>query len=434
MKKILLVVSLSLFTTVAFAQKKAVKDAKSEAGKNTKEARALIKPALTDPETANDPETWFVAGDIEFKAFEKEREAEMLKEFSSDKKGGNEEVMYTGLYNMYAPYLKADSLGQLPDEKGKVKNKYRKDIVKNFKSSYPFLINAGAYYNDKRDYAKAADFFERYWNMPSLEILKNDKDGLEVVDSTLQTIKYYAVLTAIQSGNQEKSINLLKRIIEEGYVPNSTYKESDPYELLASEYQQIGDSINFITILKSSAQKFPSNQYFTPNLINEFIKAGERSKAIDYIDQAIANDPSNACNLYTVKGTLFVDDQQKNYDEAEKAYNQALRSDPNCERALEGLGVLNVLRAQDEKEKAGQTTNRKDQIEFDKQAADFYQASLPFLEKYYNLLKARNADSLDVRQSLIKLQNVYYNLSLLNIDMSKEYDAATAELEALKNK
>lgn len=433
MRKFLLVVALSAFTTIIFAQKKAVKEAKSEAGKNTNEARALIKPALTDPETKNDPETWFVAGDIEYKAFDKEREVEMLKEFSTDKKGGDSETMYNGLYNMFAPYMKADSLGQLPDEKGKVKNKFRKEIIKNLKSSYPYLINAGAYYNDKRDYSRACDFFERYWIMPSLDIFKDDKnDNMVAADSIFQTIKYYAVITSIRSGNHQRAIGLLKNLINEGYISNSTYSESDSYELLAGEYQQIDDSVNYLATLKSGAEKYPNNLYFIPNLINEFIKAGQKSKAIEYIDQAINNNPSNACSLYSVKGTLFIDGSQKDYTQAENAYQQALNVDANCERALEGLGVLYILKAQDMKDKAGQTTNRKEQAELDKLTSDLYIASLPFLEKYYNLLKEKKAEASDLNQILIKLQNVYYNLSLLNIDKSKEYDAVTEELQNLK--
>ncbi len=44
-------------------------------------------------------------------------------------KAANDKTMYDGLYDSYTPYLKADSLGELPDEKGKVKNRFRKDIA-----------------------------------------------------------------------------------------------------------------------------------------------------------------------------------------------------------------------------------------------------------------------------------------------------------------
>lgn len=424
MKRSLLVITLCIFAGFSFAQKKAVKDAKS-AMKNVDEARELIKPALTNPETTNDPETWKIAGDIEYKAFDDERTLEMQKEITG--KGGNEEKMYIGLYNMYDPYIKADELGQIPNEKGQVKNKFRKDIVKNMRDGHRFYINGGVYYNEKRDFKRAADFFERYWELPSLAMFEDTKGDFNTQDSVYQTIKYYAVISSIQSADHDRSIKLLKKIIAEPYVQNSTYKESDAYELLASEYQQVNDSLAFVQVLNDGAKKFPGNKYFTPNLINEFIRGGKTSEAMAYLDQAIANDPSNTCELMGVKASLYA--EQKNYASAEPAYLQAIATDANCEKALEGLGVLYILQAQDVKEKAGQTNSRSEQAQLDKQTADFYQKSLPYLEKYRDLLKARGADfDLDIKPALMKLQNVYYNLSLLNIDKSTEYEAVQKEL------
>lgn len=424
MKRSLLLITLCIFAGFSFAQKKAVKDAKS-AMKNVDEARELIKPALTNPETVNDPETWKIAGDIEYKAFDDERTLEMQREITG--KGGNEEKMYIGLYNMYDPYIKADELGQIPNEKGQVKNKFRKDIVKNMRDGHRFYINGGVYYNEKKDFKRATDFFERYWELPSLAMFEDTKGDFNTQDSVYQTIKYYAVISSIQSADHDRSIKLLKKIIAEPYVQNSTYKESDAYELLASEYQQVNDSLAFVQVLNDGAKKFPGNKYFTPNLINEFIRGGKMAEAMAYLDQAIANDPSNTCELIGVKASLYA--EQKNYASAEPAYLQAIAADANCEKALEGLGVLYILQAQDVKEKAGQTNSRSEQAQLDKQTADFYQKSLPYLEKYRDLLKARGADfDLDIKPALMKLQNVYYNLSLLNIDKSAEYEAVQKEL------
>ena len=424
MKRSLLLITLCIFAGFSFAQKKAVKDAKS-AMKNVDEARELIKPALTNPETVNDPETWKIAGDIEYKAFDDERTLEMQKEITG--KGGNEEKMYIGLYNMYDPYIKADELGQIPNEKGQVKNKFRKDIVKNMRDGHRFYINGGVYYNEKRDFKRATDFFERYWELPSLAMFEDTKSDFNTQDSVYQTIKYYAVISSIQSADHDRSIKLLKKIIAEPYVQNSTYKESDAYELLASEYQQVNDSLAFVQVLNDGAKKFPGNKYFTPNLINEFIRGGKTAEAMAYLDQAIANDPSNTCELIGVKASLYA--EQKNYASAEPAYLQAIAADANCEKALEGLGVLYILQAQAVNENAGQTNSRSEQAQLDKQTADFYQKSLPYLEKYRDLLKARGADfDLDIKPALMKLQNVYYNLSLLNIDKSAEYEAVQKEL------
>jgi len=429
MKKLLLVTSLCILAGFSFAQKKAVKDAKSAMRRSIPEARELIKSAFTDPETASDPETWKLAGDIEYKAFDDERTLEMQKEITG--RGGNEEAMYVGLYNMYDPYIKADELGQLPNEKGQIKNKVRKDVVKNMRDGHRFYINGGIFYNDRKDFKRAADFFERYWELPTLAMFEETRGDFNLQDTTYQTIKYYAVISAIQSKDHPRSIKLLNKLAAEPYISVSTYQESDIYELLASEYQQMEDSVAYVDALRRGAERFPSNKFFTPNLINEFIRAGKTSEAILFLDQAIKNDPNNVCDLMSVKASLFA--EQKDYTQAEPAYQTAINADPNCERALEGLGVLYILQAQDMKEKAGQTTNRREQADLDKATADLYLNALPFLEKYHDILKGKgNVDPYDMRPALMKLQNIYYNLSLLNVDKSKELEVIDKALESLK--
>lgn len=430
MKRIFLIASLCFLASgLTFAQKKAVKDAKSALGKdNYAEARELIKSAFTDPETKADPETWKLAGDIEFKSADKEIDKEKLKEFNNNN-GWDEPVLYEAMYQLYVPYLKADSLGQLPDEKGKVKNKVRKDIVKNFKIVFPYYPNAGVHYNMKDDLVKASELFEMYWNIPSLPMMtKADVAELNIVDSTFQIIKYYATITAIQAEQKDRSIKLLKRLIDEPYYPNSVQQESYPYELLASQYVQMGDSASFLEMLKQGAEKFPENQYFVTNLISEYINAGNMDAALDFIDRAITNG-TNDCMFISVKASLYAD--KKEYDTAEKFYTDALSKDANCERSLEGLGLLYALQANEIRESAAQAS-RKEQVEINKKAADIYLKSLPFFEKLYDIQKAKNDSPSNIKKTLEKLEYVYYNLGFLNVNKEKELEKVQAELQELK--
>jgi len=417
MKKVLLTAGLCMLVAVSFAQKKAVKDAKSAMGKNDfKEAWELIKPALTDPETATDPETWKVAGDIENKAYDEENLKQLTqKEF-------NETVMYDALLNTYDPYVKADELGQMPDEKGKVKNKVRKDIASKMRANHGNFINGGVFFNNEKNYSKATDFFEKYWSIPYLSMFEDEKDAFNTNDSTFQTIKYYAVITAIQGEEHERAIKMLKRIIDEPFVENSTYKESDVYELLAAEYENLGDSVNFMGTLQMAAEKFPTNKYFLPNLINQYIVKGQSDQAIAYLDKAIANDPSNSCDMYSVKASLYA--EKKDFGMSESTYNTALAADPNCERALEGLAVAYIVQAQEVKDQANTTSVAKERAELDAKSKELYKRAVPLLEKFRDLLVARDASRNDLRLMYAKLQNVYYNL-----DMETEFEHSTAELE-----
>ena len=172
------------------------------------------------------------------------------------------------------------------------------------------------------------------------------------------------------------------------------------------------------------------SKYFIPNLINVYIREGENDKALDYLDQAIANDPSNACDLNSVKAALFA--ETEDYDKAEAEYKKALVQDENCERALEGLAVNYIIQAQNLKDKSAQVMNdRKLQAENDKKTVEFYLLALPHLEKFTESLKARSADESAITGALIKLQNVYYNLSNLGVDKSEELEMVEDQLEAL---
>ena len=415
---------LSLVTTLSFiacAQKGVVKDAsRSLKSDDLNEARALIKQALVNEETANDPNTWKLAGDIGDKAFENERTKEMLG------KESNQEVMYKGLMESYVPYLKADSLGQLPDSKGRVKNKVRKDIAATLKANQPFFINGGIYFNEKNDFARASKYFETYWDIPTLDLYEGSTDGF-VIDSTYQTIKYYSIITAIQAEDHERALKLIERATAEPFIENSAYQESDLFELMASEYIQMGDTASYMEVLNVGAERFPKSKYFIPNLINVYIREGQNEKALDYLDQAIKNDPSNACDLNSVKAALF--SEREEFDKAEAEYKKALVQDENCERALEGLAVNYILQAQNVKDKsAQQMTDRKLQAENDKKTIEFYLMALPYLEKYSERLQERGADKSVLTGALIKLQNVYYNLSNLGVDKSKELDMVEEQL------
>lgn len=422
MKKILFLTVVAVFSAASvFAQKSALRDGKRALGSNDlNEARTLIKQASTNAETANDPETWKVMGDIGNKAFDNERTNAMLG------KPANDKVMYDGLLESYKPYLKADSLAQLPDDRGRVRNRVRKDIAGILRANHPFYINGGVYYNEQKDYNKAADFFQAYWDIPTLPLFEGEKDAF-VIDSTYQTIKYYAIITAIQAQDHNRALAMLERAANEPFIENSAYKESDIFELMASEYMNLGDTVKYMDALYKGAERFPQSKYFIPNLVNVFIRQGENAKAMEYLDQAIANDPSNACDLNSVKGSLLA--EKGDYAGAEAEYKKAIQQDANCERALEALARNYIVQAQNLKEKTATMNDRQQQVANDKQTVIFYQQSLPLLESLEKIQKGRSATEQELNGVLLLLRNVYYNLSTMGVDKSKELEAVEKQLD-----
>lgn len=335
----------------------------------------------------------------------------------------NHEKMYSSLYTMYMNYLPV-----IQEGKNITDDLTYEDIAVKIKEGRASFVNAGIYYHEKQDYVKAMEFFVAHWDIPSLWIFDANEFDQDV---TSQMIKYYAVVCAIQADNSEQTISLLNRLISEPYIQNDTYKESDPYELLANEYQKANDQGNYMRILNYAMRKFPDNKYFLPNLINEFIKNDDLDGAVILLDKALKDGAVDNCTVNSVKGSIYVTKEDR--ATAEKVYKEALKKDRDCGQALEGLGVLYALIAQDIKEKATMATNRKEQAALDKSVKNNYQKSLGYLVKYKNLLEKNNAEQYDLISVLTKLQNVYYNLTLLGVDYSEQYDKTESEIERLRN-
>ena len=73
MKKVLFAVALLFGAFTVSAQESVVKEAKKLKGK-PEEAAKVLEAALTNPETANNPETWKLAGDFQKAIYDAENE------------------------------------------------------------------------------------------------------------------------------------------------------------------------------------------------------------------------------------------------------------------------------------------------------------------------------------------------------------------------
>ena len=185
MKKVVFsVVMLSLLVVpVAFGQKKAVSTAKNEITATTPnigEARSAIKGALSNPETENNAETWFVAGKVEDKQFGIEQAKEMIGQQADDA------VMFSALIQIYPYFQKAFELDQVPNDKGKIKPKYTKDMRAIMMANRPYYVNAGAHFYEKEDFQKAYENFRFYSGFANSEsrcshriIRRNQRYGVE---------------------------------------------------------------------------------------------------------------------------------------------------------------------------------------------------------------------------------------------------------------
>lgn len=404
MKRVLVTIGLCLMTTVVFGQKKAVSEAERIA-KDSKpdfnEARTLIKGAMENAETKDDAKTWYVAGLIEDTQFSTEN----MKQILGQKP--DEAVMYEALGNILPYFKESYRLDQLPNEKGKVKPKYTKNIKGTLNANILYYLNGGAYFFDQRNYKRAHDFFEQYLEIADLPFMKGEKAAAR--DSNFMIVQFYAAIAAMQMDNPQQAIKDLNR------AKGTDYRRFDVYQSLCYVYDQVlKDTVGLEKTLEEGMKLFPDSSYFLNNMINVYISTKRNEQAMQLLNTAISKSPNNP-QLYFALGSLY-EVGLKDEAKAEEAYKKALDLDPENPSNIFSVGRLYFNQGVSLLDKAN-SLNDQNQYKAEKAKAEaMLRKALPFFEKAHKLKP-------EEREYMIGLRGIYYNLS-----MNKEFDAINAEM------
>lgn len=332
MKKVILSIVLLLSVGSIYAQKSNLKAAKSAAEAEKPDfakAQSLIDEALKNPETMNDPETWNVAGQIQ-KAIVSEQEKKIWLKQAYDTV-----AFYNGTYKMTQYMLKCDSLAQIPNEKGKIKNKYRNDnapVIKQYKGN---LINGGVVYINKGDNSTAEKFFGTYVDLASAPMLQEKE---QKVDSFATVSAYYGCIAAVRSKDWTYVTKYAPTVIAQG-KPDEAKSAT---EWLTNGYGETKDTVKWVSALKDGITKYPSDNYFFLNLVNYYSSKGKVSDAQNFADEMIAKDPNNATYTF-VKGYLY--ELSKDYENAVKYYKMSTDKKPDYAQAWSYMGRAYISRA-----------------------------------------------------------------------------------------
>ena len=404
MKRVLVTIGLCLMTTVVFGQQKAVSDAEriaQDSKPDFNEARALIKGAMENAETKDDAKTWYVAGLIEDTQFSTEN----MKQILGQKP--DEAVMYEALGNILPYFKESYRLDQLPNEKGKVKPKYTKNIKGTLNANILYYLNGGAYFFDQRNYKRAHDFFEQYLEIADLPFMKGEKAAAR--DSNFMIVQFYAAIAAMQMDDPQQAIKDLNR------AKGTDYRRFDVYQSLCYVYDQVlKDTVGLEKTLEEGMKLFPDSSYFLNNMINVYISTKRNEQAMQLLNTAISKSPNNP-QLYFALGSLY-EVGLKDEAKAEEAYKKALDLDPENPSNIFSVGRLYFNQGVSLLDKAN-SLNDQNQYKAEKAKAEaMLRKALPFFEKAHKLKP-------EEREYMIGLRGIYYNLS-----MNKEFDAINAEM------
>lgn len=313
MKKLLCAVALGLMTTAgAFAQIANVKAAEKIAGSGDKadfnEARRLIKEALANDETKNDPYTWYVAGLIDRENFNVEQKKNLL-DASADKT-----PMYVALANVIPTWLQVYPL-ETADGKGKLK--YSKKVKEALLVDYQQLLNAGSYYFDQKKYAEAADVFDKFLDVKRSPLFADEK-AVSEIDSQAMNIAYYAIASAYTANEYAKAIEMNKKF------GDIALNKKELLQMVAASYLANKDSVGVFPILIEGDKIAPEIPFFLANIVTIYQNQGKEDEAIKYLESKLAANPSDAMALL-MTGTLH---ERTDLKKALEWYYKAAKANP----------------------------------------------------------------------------------------------------------
>lgn len=391
MKKILLAVLAGASAFAVSAQADVVKNAQNAMKSKSPDYQAVItslKPAMTNPETEKDVDTWLLAGKASIGQYDnlfKRRAIGQEVDLS---------LMGHSLIDGINYYLVALPLDSLPDEKGKVKAKNSKEIIKQINENYRSLFDVAAtLFNDVKDYEGSYEAFDLFLSLPSNQSLGvNAPQAAE--DSIMGEIAGNKALAAYYAKNIPNALKSYRQAISLGYKPKILFDYAISMALEGNDDDAV---IEFATLAYPLyGNEDPS---YLQRLINGKIEEGKYDEANTMIDDAIAQNPSNGF-LYFSKGVL--DESAGNLDRAIENYKKGAEMVTDNATVQFNAGRAMLLKAQEVDESA--PADKYNDVK-ENQIIPLYKEAVVYLEKAYEI----DPDNMD--QAARYLRSVYYYLN-----------------------
>ena len=311
MKKVLFTVALMFGAMVASAQVSVVKEAKAMK-KDPAAAAKVLEAALTNPETANDPNTWQLAGDLQKAIYDEEN----MKLYVP---GGQADMpkMYNAMMKMFEYYLKCDEVEQAGVANGTVKKaKLRKKNAETLLKVRPNLGNGGVEAFNVNDYESAQKYFGLFVDVTENPMFADQAAALKA-DTLNSLYANYAAMAATMREPKD-----IASVIKYGNIGKENAAEGWRSLMFMAEVygkEQV-DSVKWLETIKDGAARFPEQDYFVGNIMDYYLQRGMVDEGLAQIDQLLAANEKPY--FLFVKGVLLY--EKKDYAAAQATLDKVI--------------------------------------------------------------------------------------------------------------
>ena len=360
---------------------------------NIDQANVLIEAAMANKHTVGNPDTWYTAGKIQNKIYDKENEKMYLGQ------NYNQDKFFGSLSKMFDYFIMCDSLEQIPDEKGRVIAKYRPETSDLLSRLRINLVSGGVTYFNADDNAKAFDMFAKYIDVADAPLLA--AYNLMETDTLIYEIAYYATLAGLKLEDYNKALQYVDLAMNKADVAQKAV------EYKAMSYINLGDTAMWLQTLRQGVELFPNVEYFYSNLISYYNNGDNPEELMQFADEMLAKNPLPIFRF--VKGYIY--QNMNEYEKAIEEYKIAIEQNPDYTGAYRNLGICYCQLAQIESDKMSNLNFKSKQYKEHKEVMNgYYRLALPL---YEYLRKADDGTDPDVRSAWTNgLYTCYYMLNM----------------------
>ena len=292
------------------------------------------------------------------------------------------------------------------DKDGKLEPKIKEGLVE--VKALLKRDGVNSYYTE--DYEGALDCFEDVLLINQLDLFAGELDTVMV--------QYSGIISreiAGKTNNDElyrKSIDYYKELAAAEFGGPNTYLQ------IKMDYMTLKDTVGALEILKEAYAKYPDTVNVIANVADTYIQMKDIDNGITFMESVVERNPEIAESYYWLGRMLINKEEVESVDKAIEAYTKAGEIDPSIYYIWYDLGYIYYLQGADFFERSNDEKDDAIRAKLIELGKEKYQASIPILEKAYEL----NSDNTTVKfETLDLLQRIYYKE-----EMTEQYERVKA--------
>lgn len=389
-----------LMGSQVFAQKAEVNAAeKFLAKKDYESARLAIENAVANNETANQPKTWLIRGNV-------------YSAISRDMSAGSIRDRYPNAYEIGThSYMRAIDL-----EKNEKKKKITGDVLDTVVRRFDTTLREGfsAFYH--KNYGVAASrlgtIVSIYPVSPERQAFIDQRLGLYKI--SMGELKAIQAVATDSMGRREEAKELYRKMVDE-----KIKDQTIPYYRLSQIYVNEGKVDDAIGILNQGFNNLASPEQKNIMLIeklNVYVVAGRKKDAIEAGKEAMAANPTSAA-IAIVLANLYTDLNME--EEAKQTMEKAIAIDPNSFEVNYNVGINYYNKGVDLYNAGSKAKSNQAQREMEAKSKDVFRVAEKYLlQAEKNFDKAKDSKA-HLRQTYRSLSAMYAQLN--QMDKYNEY-------------